>query len=44
VLALAGGYTLSAAGVAALGVGTAAIALVPVSYYAASAAMRPARA
>ena len=44
VLALVGGYTLSAAGVAALGVGTAAIALVPVSYYAASAAMRPARA
>ncbi len=44
VFALAGGYTLSTAGVAVLGVGAAAIALAPVSYYAASAALRPARA
>ncbi len=44
VLALVGGLTLSAAGVAALGVGAAAIALAPVSYFAANAALRPARA
>jgi MFS family permease len=42
-LALVGGLTLSAAGAAALGVGAAAIALAPVSWYAASAGLRPAR-
>ena len=42
-LALLGGLTLSAAGAAALGVGAAAIALAPVSWYAASARLRPAR-
>ena len=43
VLALAGGYALSTAGVATLGVAMATIALLPVSWYAAAATLRPAR-
>jgi MFS family permease len=44
ILALAGGYTLSTVGVAALGVGMAAIALAPVCWYMAGGHLRPARA